>query len=495
MERVVAGGNITVRLTINGAKKDYRILEVKAHVVLDIDRSAANLPQTGAIWSIPAGVGGAAGWVERPDKSVRYGWDHYDGMMFVVINGIIEDAIPWTSYSARVRKNGKDMSSIRGNRRYTIRSYLSSKHSFTFQIVDEQAHIAGAVAHKVREVGGQKKSPVYELDRELKSTLADKRMYKMVYSERKKKDVKKRIRKLPFYTYASADNLLVKRLVTVLDEDKDEVTLAYHKDPLADNTSWRIVLYDGTHEARYYFQPPLKIDDCPPDEIPPHGKLNLGKGSIRLHTGYIYSSTTGNGSEGCVVSPFYYYLRNLLVQHHLTEYDFFYAGNTNRSNIEKVRSGQKTSAPAQKLVHINKRIKEFKKSEGTLIKKVTERVNQLLRDTTLSEAELESFEEMLLRIEQMESVMIEPEDAGDKPDPTEYLQLVDALHEIMVSSIVSERCIADAQNAVIVEWKQRLEQLQKQKLSEEMERLSWWYNIIIGDLWLIRPDERPTPTP
>lgn len=494
MERIEKGQIVKILLTLAGKKRYFTIDKVAVQVVLGLDSALTSFPSTGVAWQIPAGVGGTAGRIKRPTRKTANGWDHYDGAMFVVLDGQIEAVIPWTSYSSRVNKKGRSMSTLRGNRYYYITSYLSPRHSFTFRVIDEQALLSGYQATKQNPTSST--ASKYKLDDSLLAPTLLKESQQIWYWNKKKKKFMstKKLRPLDFFMVADTTDFFRPRKIKSLDEANGEIILTTHVDGL-DNTAWRIRLYDGVHEAYYYFENPMQADVCDKEEVPPHYATHSGKGTIRLHTGY-REGPKGNGSEGCLVSPYYYYLRNLLVEYHLSRYDFYYVGSTNRSNIENIRSTQKTSAPAEKLIRISRRIEESNKTEAPLIKQVTERVNQLLEDTTLSEAELEPFEELRLIMDQLESVLIEPEDAGDEPDPTEYLLLADALIEIMASPIVSEKLIGDTQDvigAAIVEWKRRLEQLEKQ-LKAEKERLSWWNNIIIGDLWLIRPDERPTPT-
>ena len=88
---------------------------------LRLDRDLSPAP-AGSAWAIPAGVGGAQGWLDKSAYgSNPHWWDNYDGMMFLVAAGEVKCFFPWSSYSS----HAKIMSSIKGNLPYRFASYFS----------------------------------------------------------------------------------------------------------------------------------------------------------------------------------------------------------------------------------------------------------------------------------------------------------------------------------------------------------------------------------
>lgn len=173
-----------------------------------------SLAASSSAWGIPAGIGGSQNNV----KSIYVApgnYDNYDGMLFLVHNNEIKATFPWSSYSSRKYIGVEEGSSIKGNRRYDVRSYVSGK---------EKLHYCFKV-----------------------------------------------------------------------------------EDPFSD--------YDGVLEAPKYFQsPPVPMDTT----NGPTG--NEGKTEIRIHWGYKDNSTNCNGSAGCLVSPTFLVMRNLLLDIHNAGY-------------------------------------------------------------------------------------------------------------------------------------------------------------------------------
>jgi hypothetical protein len=100
-----------------------------------------------SLWHIPAGISG-----ELP--SFHYdlgpggaaGFDHYDGILFLIQNNIIHNKFRWTSYTSRVQREPDYLSSIRGNSRYDFRSFRSPNSDFrnySLAVIDPAAHYDG----------------------------------------------------------------------------------------------------------------------------------------------------------------------------------------------------------------------------------------------------------------------------------------------------------------------------------------------------------------
>ncbi|MEL4897671.1 hypothetical protein [Crocosphaera sp. Alani8] len=67
--------------------------------------------------------------------------------------------------------------------------------------------------------------------------------------------------------------------------------------------------YDGVRKARFYFEPIVTPDEAAPNQNPVDG--GKGKTGIRLHDGN--RGASGSGSNGCLVSPSFYELRDQLI--------------------------------------------------------------------------------------------------------------------------------------------------------------------------------------
>lgn len=110
-------------------------------------------------WHIPAGLSG-----ELPPLSYKLGpghtrgYDHYDGVVFIIQNGIIYKPIRWTSYSSRdYAATAQDRSSVRGNRQYDFSTYRSGNafRNYCIKVTD-----VGAAYDGVREARFYFSTPV-----------------------------------------------------------------------------------------------------------------------------------------------------------------------------------------------------------------------------------------------------------------------------------------------------------------------------------------------
>ncbi len=140
--------------TKRGPHTPYRAYRVVARdnaaakeVTIDGNVTLANQ----STWHIPAGVGGPVdasgevpnaiynlgpgGPLPNPNPgAVEKGFDHYDGVLFVIWEGIVQERFRWTSYTSRSASTSPNAapanwspneSSIRGNYRYDYRSFVS----------------------------------------------------------------------------------------------------------------------------------------------------------------------------------------------------------------------------------------------------------------------------------------------------------------------------------------------------------------------------------
>ncbi len=162
----------------------YRIiaLDNQAHTVT-LDSNVA-LAGGASTWHIPAGISGelpaldyhdlGPGGSRQPDGT--RGYDHYDGLLFIVQGGTIRHSIRWTSFTSCAYQAGsQNLSSVRGNeaffpgvlgsRQYDFRSYRSpnvgsdlstdhNKHAlfrnYCFLVVDADSHYPVPGVRKAR---------------------------------------------------------------------------------------------------------------------------------------------------------------------------------------------------------------------------------------------------------------------------------------------------------------------------------------------------------
>jgi hypothetical protein len=101
------------------------------------------------------------------------------------------------------------------------------------------------------------------------------------------------------------------------------------------NYAFRIIdqgrSYDGVHEARFYFSTPVLADTVPLGTNPNGG----GKTDIRLHFSVFNSPAGGCSSAGCLVSPNYHGLRDVLIQLYQREYQAFNGPGMQDAEVQK----------------------------------------------------------------------------------------------------------------------------------------------------------------
>lgn len=135
------------------ASKTYRITavdDVRRTVTLD---GRPTFTGGSSRWHIPAGVSGQlAPLVYDLGPGRARGFDHFDGAMFIVKDGVVHRQFRWTSYTSRNYPEGhRYLSSLRGNKRYDFSSFRSGNafRNYCFKVNDVGA--AGAACDCVRE--------------------------------------------------------------------------------------------------------------------------------------------------------------------------------------------------------------------------------------------------------------------------------------------------------------------------------------------------------
>lgn len=143
LQKVNVGGAETIFLGNDSARpsRTYRISskdESAKTVTLDGNPAFEN---GNSAWQIPAGVGGIfeplgynlgpreARWPSKTGPFRPAGFDHYDGIMFVVDNGKVTAKHRWSSFTSRTQFDG-NRRSIRGNHRYEVFSFTSTESDF-----------------------------------------------------------------------------------------------------------------------------------------------------------------------------------------------------------------------------------------------------------------------------------------------------------------------------------------------------------------------------
>jgi hypothetical protein len=472
----------TIELDIPGSnERIFRILgktinHSAKQAVLTVNYGVGHVPSGGVPWRIPAGVGGRrsadVSWPRSAAYSSRSWWDHYDGLMFVVADGQIEKTIPWTSYSSHADRDY--LTSVKGNRAYIIHSYLSPKHSFIFKVTDADSHISGALATKVAD--DDQGRPVYELDATLPDTLLKKSFDKTA------RRASARYKRMTFYNEDGQPFTDSDEIIKAVDEDNNRVTLEQER-AVNGASAWRIVLYDGVHEARDYFSETVTPDTAADTEVPPHGPQYLGKGFIRLHTGYLNK----NGSQGCLVSREFYQLRNVLVRDHMQGYAYHYKREPQKTLLEGTISKSKEKHPpkGKRLESLNKKIRSLKKYKSKW-QKLLEKFQQS------GAPALEPIQAEILSL--MDRFDAPEGDLGDELGAEEFLIVYQEIAGFLDSAEIKEIIHADKEMLEAmdpIKWSiSEIKRLEKQRKTE-FKKLGWWNQIILANLWLIRPDERP----
>lgn len=104
----------------------YRIADVDNDNGTVTLHAPPSLPTDGSRWGICAGVGGELPPLYYLVGNSWRGYNHYDGMVFVVGGGSVRRSFRWTSYPSRNYAEGhQSKSASRGNMRYQYESWVS----------------------------------------------------------------------------------------------------------------------------------------------------------------------------------------------------------------------------------------------------------------------------------------------------------------------------------------------------------------------------------
>jgi hypothetical protein len=122
--------------------RTYGILEANSATNTIVLEAAPSFAGGSSSWSIPAGLGGQLPPMDYDlGASAARGWDHYDGLMFVVCDGEVRSRFRFTGITSHAPDPATDpqaRSTIRGNTRYFCRGFRSGNdyRNFSFEVVD-----------------------------------------------------------------------------------------------------------------------------------------------------------------------------------------------------------------------------------------------------------------------------------------------------------------------------------------------------------------------
>lgn len=140
----------TRRYVITAVLDALQVVQLDGSPVLDGGESA---------WHIPAGLSGElpSMFYNLGPGGVR-GYDHFDGVVFIIQNGVIHKQIRWTSYTSRNYAPGSQfLSSLRGNRQYDFSTYRSGNDFRNYSL---KVNDVGAAYDGVREARFYFSTPV-----------------------------------------------------------------------------------------------------------------------------------------------------------------------------------------------------------------------------------------------------------------------------------------------------------------------------------------------
>jgi hypothetical protein len=439
---------------------------------LAVDRPVA-LPAGGAAWTIPAGVGGVQGFLSKKPKnpaSNQWGWDHYDGMLFLVGGGEVRCAFPWTSYTSRkLDHKGRGTrfhSSIKGNRHYRFATIFSRNLyiNVAFSVIDPEGVPRGRrQTPRPPDNGRPGIAPVETL-----ATLVGK--YQNIY-----------------FIQAAPPRFSVGSIHSV---DRTNNTLRVHKSTAAavpaSPTPYWLLVYDGARGARFYFKPTFDDDTAPPDTAVPFGPNELGKGGIRIHHGGFGT----NGSQGCQVSPYFMRLRMALIDYHKEVNRTYYDENAANPALDRVRDMHSEDNKPPLIVEYEKLTKDLaalqQQLQVAMVDPIARAVDEVVRSGQDDTSRLLALQEA---INETRAKIDFAQDVADTPSEDQLIPVLETLTDLALDEDVTS----------MVEWaKQHQEQVGrlKQQVTELDQRLKdetkkWgWNDAMQGDYWLVRPDER-----
>jgi len=189
-----------------------------------------------------------------------------------------------------------------------------------------------------------------------------------------------------------------------------------------------------------------------------------------------------------LVSRQYYRLRNYLSQAHIEDYTYHYKSEAQRKVLEGTISRDKHPPEGKRLESINKRIlaqKKYKRRWEKLLSKFE----------AVSQSGTPLLEPLQAELSTLADLYVDPDgDYGDDRGTELFIEHYENIFSLLDEQTIRDFITADAEMLEALDpLKQSIAEIKKLKQQQKVEakRLNWWNQIILADLWLIRPDERP----
>ena len=456
---------------VSGQRQDSRITRITvdreartASLSLDVDVSPA---AAGSAWAIPAGLGGVQGIVSPPKRAASplWGWDHYDGMLFLIGDGEIVATLPWSTYTSRStifrRKEVGTAyhSSVKGNKRYQIASVFSGNPyiNIAWRVSDPDGLITGNIASRTvvdRRVAVQP-------DVVLAGSLVGK--YQTMH-----------------FLSATPPRFSAVGIESVDTANNQLRVLRKQEAAVPESAPYWLYVHDGVRDARYYFKAGVDPDVAPPGTVPPSPDGELGKGAIRIHLG---ETTSSSGSHGCLVSPYHAALRSATTWLHLRANQTYYLEHPNADRVLQMDSLEQPPPPIKAYQAL---VRRFDALQQTFNSRIADPMTRALNDVHRSGTnETEVLTALQLAIDELRRRSERARDSGDDPTERELEPIIAELLDLAASE--------DA--TTIIELADEIGQLRLElsalKTQIDSEKASWgWDDAIHGEIFVIRPDER-----
>lgn len=452
----------------------------------------------GSPWAIPAGVGGVQGQIAKPDNpptNKQWGWDNYDGMLFLIAGGEVRCYFPWTSYTSRstvFRGNnvGTEFhSSIKGNKVYRFNSVFSRNDyiNLSFSVIDPDGLVWGDRMTAADEQRGGRVFPRVLITPDGPSMPPLVGQYQDIHFIQPQP---------PRFSLASIAERRSNTLLKIGDKFSAEV-------PTGPAPYW-IAIFDGTGENFFYFKPELDSDSVPAGKPAPFKEIvdtgqvgkdgkkkkkvvESGKGGIRIHLGE--TSSYGSGSHGCQVSPYFMRLRMAMVSYHQEANATYYDENKSNPNLDKVPEVfTEDHKPALIRPYLGY-VEELNRFQNDLKTTLADPLFNALDAALRAGNNEESLQVLRLALQEFEDRLQGVEDVADKPSEREIVPVVETLTELVAGEDVTTALEwARANSDRVSRAKQAIDELSK-KIKDELGRWGW-NDAMHGEYWLIRPDQR-----
>jgi hypothetical protein len=452
------------------------IEEATLSVTLQLDRSLTPAAG-GSAWAIPAGVGGVQGPIDRSigPASTKFGWDNYDGMMFLVAGSDVRCCFPWTSFGKRTpRFNGDRLSysSIKGNRAYRVSSIFSGNTyiNASFVVSDAEGLLWGDVG--TPDQAANRPPALVTRDLSLQSALVAQPQYAVFIQPQPPR-------------FATA-------WITGVQRDDNRLVFTTKPRPamLAGPTPYWIGVFDGTRRNRRYASPGFEANDTEPN-LRPHQQISKsqiagGMAGIRVHRG---ETATASGSEGCQVSPWFKRLRMALIAYHKEANATYYAENKGDPHLDQVPqmlSDQNQPPLMNRYLALRS---ELDALQASIKEKLADPLARALDAVLAAGTDEDRLRQLQDAIDDVQAQLRVVRDAGDVRTEQEILPALNTLTDLATAEDVATAVRWAQDNADLVS-RLRTEMLEKQaSIDAEVERWGW-NHAIQGDYWVIRPDER-----